>query len=562
MSSVMTQTLAMCVLMASVGSVVSPIPDLDVPLAVQRLVAKQGLKGDPKDFEAGYVTELSHMMSRRLELLDDAEACRVRGQCPVVSMRMLLEHKKDGRKKARLVLQGFKEPREWDVGSNASPVVASSTIRTLLFMGGEESDVVSSIDVSVAFLQADEYGPNEPPRYVSYKPFAESPEYVFRLRGPVYGQRSAPRAWYETVRAWMVHEMGYAQAFNDRCLFVHPVTNHRVVLFVDDFLCRGSRESSELFYSALKSRFDCKDETYLEVDQPIVFTGMRVSRELSEGRPVTVVDQASEVESFLEAKELWDVRVVSSPMPNRSVLAEGRQLENDNEVSWCKSVIGGLQHFVRTLRWDIAHSVSRLAQDMERPTEGTVRQIERLAGYLKGSMEFSLKGLHGVGDDDVRVYSDSDHHGDPKRTCKSQTGVMVTLNGVPIHWRSNRQPKTSLSPTEAEVYALSVGVKDGLLTGWVSEEMGCEVKWPLKVYTDSSGAYSFQRDSCPDSKLKGCFDLREEWVADLQREERIDVCMCTDPENKADVLTKCLPTYKFKSRVDQIRGGVETGVSS
>ena len=75
-------------------------------------------------------------------------------------------------RKARLVLQGFKEPREWDTGSNVSPVAYPSTVRSLVFMGGEETDVLSSIDVSVAFLQSELYGPDETPRYVSYKSYA------------------------------------------------------------------------------------------------------------------------------------------------------------------------------------------------------------------------------------------------------------------------------------------------------------------------------------------------------------------------------------------------------
>ena len=549
---VMSQVLAMCILMAAVGAVASPLPGLDVSAAVAKLARAQGIKGDPSDFELGYCTELSHMMSRRLDLLSATEAARVRERYPVVSMRMLLEDKKDGRKKARLVLQGFKEPKEWDCKSNASPVVFSSTIRSLLFMAGSEDDVISSIDVSVAFLQADEYGPGDAPRYVSYKPHGESEEYVFKLRGPVYGQRSAPRAWYETVRAWMVSEMGYDQACNDKCLFVHPETGHRVVLFVDDFLCRGSVESSKGFYEALKGRFDCKDESYLAEGQPLVFTGMTVSQVRSQGRLATVLDLEKEVRDFLVSKGLWDVKVVESPMPNKNVLCQGEVLENVNEIAWCKSVIGGLQHFVRSLRYDMAQAVSRVAQDMDRPTEGTVRQLERIAGYLKGSLGFSLRGLHGVGNDDVRVYVDSDHNSDSKRTSKSQSGVIITLNGVPIHWRSNRQPRTSLSPTEAEVYAMSVGVKDACLSGWVLEEMGGKVSWPLPVCTDSSGAYSFQRDSCPESRLRGCFDLREEWVRELQEEGAVEVKMCTDAENLADVFTKCLPTYKFKARIRQI----------
>ena len=73
-----------------------------------------------------------------------------------------------------------------------SPVAYPSTVRSLVFMGGKADDVLSSIDVSVAFLQSEEYGPGEKPRYVSYKPFPGAREYVFQLRGPVYGQRSAP----------------------------------------------------------------------------------------------------------------------------------------------------------------------------------------------------------------------------------------------------------------------------------------------------------------------------------------------------------------------------------
>ena len=51
----------------------------------------------------------------------------------------------------------------------------------------------------------------------------------------------------------------------------------------------------------------------------------------------------------------------------------------------------------------------------------------------------------------VLLNGDSDHHGDKLMTSKSQTGVMVLLNGVPVHWRSNKQPKTADSPACAEI---------------------------------------------------------------------------------------------------------------
>ena len=61
-------------------------------------------------------------MRRRLRVLSLEEAVRVRAHSTIVSMRMPLGVKRDSRRKARLVLQGFKEPIEWDTGSNVSPV--------------------------------------------------------------------------------------------------------------------------------------------------------------------------------------------------------------------------------------------------------------------------------------------------------------------------------------------------------------------------------------------------------------------------------------------------------
>ena len=122
-----------------------------------------------------------------------------------------------------------------------------------------------------------------------------------------------------------------------------------------------------------------------------------------------------------------------------------------------------------------------------------------------------------------------------------------------IHWRSNRQPKTVLSPAEAEVYALSVGVKDSRLMGWVLEELGVLVHWPMSVCTDSAGAKSFKEDSCPTSKLRGSFDYREDWVEELRQADEIKIQKVTDQDNISDVFTKCKATYKFKQRIQQIR---------
>ena len=171
--------------------------------AVSELIQKQGLDASVDSFLPGYKNEIVEMLRRRLRLLGPSEASRVRLTHALGRLRMILEAKRDGRLKARLILQGFREPIEWDAGSVASPVAYPSSIRTLLFHSGPRSDVISTNDVTVAFLQSDPYPSDQEPRYVGYTPHKGSLEWVFELLGSIYGQRSASREWFRTFSNWL-----------------------------------------------------------------------------------------------------------------------------------------------------------------------------------------------------------------------------------------------------------------------------------------------------------------------------------------------------------------------
>ena len=99
-------------------------------------------------------------------------------------------------------------------------------------------------------------------------------------------------------------------------------------------------------------------------------------------------------------------------------------------------------------------------------------------------------------------YSDSDHAGNRSHgDYKSRTGVLILLNGMPIHWRSNKQPVTAMSSAAAEVVALSDTMKDMRLRIWIAEEANIEVKRPITVLVDNKAAKSFQEGTNPESKL-------------------------------------------------------------
>jgi hypothetical protein len=162
---------------------------------VRYLHWKQGLEGDPIDYVAGYNKEIEPMLERRLELITDtAERDRILRDERVVPLRPQLEPKKDGRRKMRLLLLGYREPDEWGNEPNLSPVVKLSTMRALVYRAGGPDEVLSKIDVSCAFLQSDRYSDDDGPRYVLLRAYKGAQKHVFKLLGSLYGQCSAPVA--------------------------------------------------------------------------------------------------------------------------------------------------------------------------------------------------------------------------------------------------------------------------------------------------------------------------------------------------------------------------------
>jgi hypothetical protein len=172
------------------------------------------------------------------------------------------------------------------------------------------------------------------------------------------------------------------------------------------------------------------------------------------------------------------------------------------------------------------------------------------------------------------LYVDSDHAGEQRLHTSSRSGIVFFLNGLPSHWRSKKQPTTSLSSAAAEIYALSEACKDVRLRWWVSEDMLCEVPWPAPIKVDNAAGISFQHSTCPSTKLKGIYNLREAWVGELKNTKQIKAIKVDTKLNLADLLTKCTraPTRNVLfDKLDEITsivahsykmqylGGTETG---
>ena len=330
--------------------------------AVKYLINKQNKEGGVHDWIDGYRTEMDHILNRRLISITDEEVSEyIRKNC--IPMRMILEDKRDGRRKGRLVVIGCREPYHWDTKSNNSPVAELSTVRLLLYEAGDPNEVISNIDISVAFLQAEEYKDTDPHRYVSYKPHPTAKTRYYRLKGPIYGMRSASREWYDTISKWL-NTNGYVQQYNEPCLFVND-KGFKVVLYVDDIICKGSIQETEIFYNKLKKDFDCKDENYLSPDNALSFLGFDIScadynpemviyedKNVTKNGKVRVIymDQNMAVDNFLTSRDIKPNRQILSPMVTNKLIQDDEILLDEEDIKLYQSDIGVCIFFSITTR--------------------------------------------------------------------------------------------------------------------------------------------------------------------------------------------------------------------
>ena len=77
-------------------------------------------------------------------------------------------------------------------------------MRAMTSVAVQQDDELDHWDVTQAFCQSDEF-PDHVKLYMAPPPLAEAdPTVVWRLLRPLYGLAIAPRAWYDTFKAFLL----------------------------------------------------------------------------------------------------------------------------------------------------------------------------------------------------------------------------------------------------------------------------------------------------------------------------------------------------------------------
>lgn len=181
---------------------------------------------------------------------------------------------------------------------------------------------------------------------------------------------------------------------------------------------------------------------------------------------------------------------------------------------------------------------------MQAPTEGAEADLRRVLAYMCTNADFKIAARVRRADA-WDMYVDSDHAGDRIINTRSHTGIIIFYNGAPCFWQSRKQPTTALSSAEAEIYALAEAAKAAKLMYYRAEEAGAIVQWPATIQVDNTTGISFQKSTCPNTRLLGTFDLRAEWIQELRDRQTVRTIKVSTEKNVSDLLTKCHPSKRF-----------------
>ena len=221
------------------------------------------------------------------------------------------------------------------------------------------------------------------------------------------------------------------QSKNDVCLFRHPVTRVKALVWVDDVFMRGVRQHTSEVWAALDAKFGLKLVEYLGVGEERTFLKISMMQSKVGDSVVYVMHQNGDMSSSLSEHKV-EGAPLKSPMRDRKDLFVNSTPASAAQSKWFRSVLMSLSYFACWTRLDIACPVNRLAQMLSNVTVSAVDELKRIIRYLNGRPSFTLMATRpkNHATDVWSLYVDSDLAGEAPQDTKSRTGSFFSLNGM------------------------------------------------------------------------------------------------------------------------------------
>ena len=303
--------------------------------------------------------------------------------------------------KARLVAQGHRQIEGIDYTETFAPVVRYDSVRVFLAISACLRLTVHQMDVNTAFLNspiddAVTVYVRQPPQFVD----PAHPDYVWQLKGAMYGLKQAPLLWNQHIHTTLT-QLGFRRHEGEYGLYFKRLQTGLVMvaLYVDDLLIAAPSETIVGDVKRQLSRiYSMKD-----LGPVRKFLGMNV-RQTPRSISITLADYIS---TAAASSEVPLHKQVHTPLsPSTDFQDEHSPLLED--ITSYQAIVGQLLFIANTSRPDVAYSVGLLSRFLQAPRQVHLRAAHRVFQYLYTTRTHEL--VFRVGSPlQITIYSDASH---------------------------------------------------------------------------------------------------------------------------------------------------------
>ena len=462
--------------------------------------------------------------------------------------------KRDGVKKMRAIIKGFRMTEGIDFNETFAPVPCMSSIRMELAVAAKYDLEIKQGDVNTAFLSAD----MDTEVYVAvpnwFRHDATGSELGYTIRKllkGVPGIPQGPRLWHKMSNAIYL-DAGLKQHRSEFCVYYCLKRRLTLVVWVDDlflFFPKAATTEAEALWTHLRKHMDLDEWDDIDDCLSCIVRRDRPNRTIT-------LSQEPAIRKLLQRLNMHDANGKDTPMTagvkltKKDCPAAEQAAVMVNEQRWYRSTVASLIYFVGWTRPDLTLVVSQHCKYMHNPGHVHITSLKRVLRYLKQTANYGLKydfSTAAAMKAKVGVYGFYDAaHADCPDTMKSTLAYTFFFEGCPISWHSKLHSYITTSTNHSEYCAAAKAAKEAKKWEKYMTERGLtQFVCPIDLFSDSKGCIAMTYNPVQRSASKHV-DLADHYAREQQERGTITITFVSTKDMIADALTKHLPYADFQ----------------
>ena len=460
--------------------------------------------------------------------------------------------------KARFVAMGFTQKFGEDFSETFAGVVIGKTFRILLsILNSDPGYSMEHWDVRMAFTQAklEETLFMEQP-----EGFASGANLVCRLNKSLYGLKQSARNWQLMLNEIFL-STNFTPLHSDPCVFIRRGEKDMWCIcctHVDDifvlFPLSGNTFRTEL-YDKIQSRVEV--ENLGNVSWALK---TNILRDRHTG--VLKISQEAYITEILERyggdKDSFQLTKSSleSPYFGKNFTVEEKKVDEGLKKQ-IQSMIGALWWLAQISRPDIFLPLHLCSKEVNQPSPSLLKKLQKIFSYLSTTRNYGLVYRRPSQDTPtLSAFVDAAFASEDGEL--SRVGYLFFHCGNLVSWTSENPKRVMTSSTEVECRGLVEVSKENVWHRQLHLELGLySTSTPTIVFEDNTSTIHLINHQGTPHKRSKYFGIEWSYVKQSVSLNEMKVEYVDTTRQRADFLTKSLPTPKFQEHRDVVMGNSE-----